>query len=95
MTTDTPSGESVVAKLSKGDWVAIFGIAATQVCVILGWGVSLDRRVTKMEAVVESYHKPMEDATANSGILQRIDQSLTDIARRLDRLEDGRGKSGP
>lgn len=87
MTTDTPEGDSVVARLAKGDWIAIVGIALTQVAVILGWGISLDRRVTKMEAIVESYQKPLSDATANNGILQRIDQSLTDISRRLERLE--------
>jgi hypothetical protein len=46
-----------------------------------------DRRVTRIETVVESYQQPMTEATANNGILQRIDQSLTDINRRLERLE--------
>lgn len=87
MTTDTPEGESVVARLSRGDWIAIIGIAMGQAVLIIGWGMALDRRVTKMEAVVESYQQPMNEATASNGILQRIDQSLIDIRRRLDNLE--------
>lgn len=87
MTTDTPDGDSVVARLSKGDWIAIVGVALTQLAGILVWGVALDRRVTRMETIVESYQQPMDDATASNGILQRIDQSLIDIRRRLDNLE--------
>lgn len=90
MNATTPDGESVKARLAVQDWLAIAGIVLAQAVAILGWGVALDRRVTKVEAVTESYQKPMESAAANNGVLQRIDQSLVDINRRLERLEDGK-----
>lgn len=89
MTTNS-HGERVTAKLSKDNWIGIIAIAIGQAVVVLGWGIALDRRVTKVEAVVESYAKPMADATSSNGILQRIDQSLIDIRRRLERLEDAK-----
>lgn len=81
-------GERVTAKLSKDNWIGIIAIAIAQAAAILTWGIALDRRVTKVEAVMESYAKPMAEASSSNGILQRIDQSLIDIRRRLERLED-------
>lgn len=93
--TTASHGEKVTARLSRDNWIGIIAIAIAQAAAILCWGIALDRRVTKVEAVVESYAKPMADAVTGNGVLQRIDQSLIDIRRRLERLEDVQKEDKP
>lgn len=88
MTAETATGERVRARLSKGDWIAIGGIALAQVIAIVGWGIALDRRVMVVETTMGTYAKPLNDASDNNKLLIRIDQQLSDVLRRLENLEE-------
>ncbi len=88
MTAATVTGDRVRAKLSKGDWIALGGIALAQVVAIMMWGIALDRRVTIVETTVTGFAQPLHEASENNKLLVRIEQQVSDINRRMERLEE-------